>query len=375
MDPGPLATYLPTLVRYILVALGLGIAMYLFYRVQIRIGVNHEAATGRTLVAPWVIGFIIFSVFPIGASLYLSFTEYNLFKPPEWVGLQNYRELFDVDFGILQSREQRTSDVVARGHKEIFRLEVGNGGIVMGAGRADFWRAVKLTLPYAFLSVPLGLIGSLAVAMLLNQKVKFLGMWRVIYYMPAILPAVATAVLWRWIFTPESGLLNNALMPLYRVLGLPTPRWFSDPNLAMTAFIIISFWGVFGANSVILLAGLKGIPQELYEAADIDGAGGWAKFRNVTIPMLSPALFYNLVVSTIGALQVFDIAAFIPTPASAGTFLNWLIFQEAFNFREMGMASAMGWLLLLLILALTAVIFRSSQAWVFYQGAREEAAA
>jgi multiple sugar transport system permease protein len=141
----------------------------------------------------------------------------------------------------------------------------------------------------------------------------------------------------------------------------------------MPAFIIISLWGVFGANSVILLAGLKGIPQELYEAAEIDGAGPWAKFRHVTIPMLSPALFYNLVVSTIGALQVFEVAAFIPTPASVGTFLNWWIYQEAFSFRNMGIASAEGWIMLVIILALTALIFRSSQAWVFYQGAREEA--
>ena len=131
---------------------------------------------------------------------------------------------------------------------------------------------------------------------------------------------------------------------------------------------------MFGANSVILLAGLKGIPHELYEAASIDGAGNWAKFRHVTIPMLSPSLFYNLVTSTIAAVQVFEIAAFIPTPASTGTFLNWLIYQQAFNYQQMGLASAMGWIMLLLILAMTLLIFRSSSAWVFYQGAREEAA-
>jgi multiple sugar transport system permease protein len=142
----------------------------------------------------------------------------------------------------------------------------------------------------------------------------------------------------------------------------------------MPAFILISLWGVFGANSVILLAGLKGIPQELYEAADIDGANNWVKFRHITVPMLSPALFYNLVVSIIGALQTFDVAAFIQTPPSVGTFLNWRIYQEAFEFRHMGLASAMGWIMLVIILALTAVVFRSSSAWVFYQGAREGAA-
>jgi multiple sugar transport system permease protein len=138
-------------------------------------------------------------------------------------------------------------------------------------------------------------------------------------------------------------------------------------------FVIISLWGVFGATSVILLAGLKGIPKELYEAVDIDGGGEWAKFRNVTIPMLSPALFYNLITSLIGALQVFEVAAFISTPAASGTFLNWLIYQEAFSFRNMGVASAMAWVMLVLIVGLTLLVFRSSQAWVFYQGAREGA--
>jgi multiple sugar transport system permease protein len=191
--------------------------------------------------------------------------------------------------------------------------------------------------------------------------------------MPAMLPAVATALLWRWMFS-QSGIINSLTSPIWRGFGWEAPRWFTDPALALPAFIIISLWGVFGANSVILLAGLKGIPQELYEAASIDGADNWAKFRYVTIPMLSPALFYNLVTGTIGALQVFEIAAFIETPAAVGTFLNWLIYQEAFNLRNMGMASAMAWIMLLIILALTALIFRSSSAWVFYQGAREEAA-
>lgn len=372
MDLGVLETYLPTLIRYIGVAIGLGVLVYLVYRVQIFLGINREAATGRALVMPWVAGFLIFNVFTIGSSLYLSFTDYNLFRAPQWVGLENYQELFSIDIAPLESRDQRSSEVLERRYDEILRVEIGDGGVVVGAREEAFWRSVKLTLPYAFISVPLGLIGSLAVALLLNQRVKGLSVWRVLYYMPAILPAVATALLWRWIFS-QGGLLNSSLRPVYQLLQIDTPSWFFDPALAMPAFIIISLWGVFGANSVILLAGLKGIPQELYEAADIDGAGAWAKFRNVTIPMLSPALFYNLVVSTIGALQIFEVAAFIETPASVGTFLNWLIYQEAFDLRNMGMASAMAWVMLLLILALTVLIFRSSQAWVFYQGEREGA--
>ncbi len=371
MDPGPLATYLPTLLRYAAVAIGLVVLMIVVYRVQVALGIKRDAATGRALVVPWLIGFLVFNLFPIGASLYLSFTEYNLFKAPEWIGATNYEQIFSLSVAPLESHEQRSSDVLPRRYDEILRVETGNGGFVLGAKEEGFWRAIKLTLPYAFLSVPIGLAGALAVALLLNQKVRYLGFWRVLFYMPAILPAVATALLWRWMFSPN-GLLNSALNPLYTILGLAKPNWFFDPALAMPAFIIISLWGVFGANSVILLAGLKGIPSELYEAAAIDGAGDWHKFRNVTIPMLSPALFYNLVTSTIAALQVFEVAAFIQTPDAVGTFLNWLIYREAFDLRHMGLASAMAWVLLLIILALTLLIFRSSEAWVFYQGAREE---
>ncbi|HLU09082.1 MAG TPA: sugar ABC transporter permease [Oceanobacillus sp.] len=372
-DPGALNTYLPTLVRYVLVMIGIGVIMLVVYRVQLALGIKREAATGRTLVMPWLIGFIVFNVFTIGASLYLSFTDYNLFRAPEWVGLENYQELFDISFGTLESRDQRSSDVLARRHDEIIRVEIGDGGFVIGARSDSFWRSMRLTLLYAILSVPIGLAGALGVALLLNQKVKFLGLWRVLFYMPAILPTVAMLLLWRWMFS-QNGIINSLTFPIWRLTSGEAPRWFTDPQLALPAFIIIGLWGVFGANSVILLAGLKGIPTDLYEAADIDGAGNWAKFRYVTIPMLSPALFYNLVTSMIAALQLFEVGAFIQTPESVGTFVNWLIYQEAFTLRNMGMASAMAWILLLIILALTALIFRSSSVWVFYQGAREERA-
>jgi multiple sugar transport system permease protein len=373
MDPGVLGSYTPTLLRYIGVALGLIVIMLVIYRVQLRFGVQSEAAAGRALVSPWVIGFLIFQLFPIGTSLYLSFTKYNLFKAPEWVGTDNFRELFSLQAVTFQSHDQLNSKTIQPGYEEVLHIDVGDSGLIVAAKQARFWRSIRLTLLYAFLSVPVGLIGAVGVALLLNQNVRGLGFWRVLYYMPAVLPAVATALLWRWIFSP-SGLLNAMLQPVLSLTSTEPPRWFSDPNLALPAFIIISLWGVFGANSVILLAGLKGIPQDLYEAASIDGAGGWAKFRNVTLPMLSPAIFYNLVVSTIAAIQVFEVAAFIPLPETAGTFLNWVIYREAFEFRRMGMASSMGWIMLLIILALTVLVFRSSSAWVFYQGSREEAA-
>jgi multiple sugar transport system permease protein len=276
--------------------------------------------------------------------------------------------LFNLSAARLDSASERSSDALPPRHDEIVRVTIGDGGFVLGAQESNFWRSMRLTVIYAIVTVPLGLAGALGVALLLNQKVRGVGIWRVLYY----LPAVATALLWRWMFS-SNGIVNASLSPFLGLLGLPTPQWLSDPALSPVLFIIISMWGIFGANSVILLAGLKGIPQELYESADIDGGGNWVKFRHVTIPMLSPALFYNLVTSLIGALQAFEVAAFIPTPTNAGTFVNWQIYQEAFNFRNMGMASAMAWILLLLIVALTALVFRSSSAWVFYQGTREGA--
>lgn len=368
-----LNSYLPTLLRYGLVMIGLGVIMFAVYKLQLWMGIKQEAAAGRTLVMPWLIGFLVFNVFTIGASLYLSFTEYNLFKAPEWVGMENYEALFELSYGQLESNEQRSSDVLPPRHEEIVRIETATGGIVLGAGQEDFWRSMRMTLTYAVLTVPFGLAASLGVAMLLNQNVRGLSIWRVLYYLPAILPAVATALLWRWMFS-QTGLINAGLSPLFSLLGIAPPSWLTNPSLILPVFVIVSLWGVFGANSVILLAGLKGIPKELYEAVDIDGGGEWPKFRHVTIPMLSPALFYNLITSTIAALQVFEVAAFIETPTNSGTFMNWLIYQQAFTFREMGMASAMAWILMLIIIALTALVFRSSSAWVFYQGAREGAA-
>lgn len=362
-----LDSYLPTLGRYVLVAIGLLVLMYVIYRVQLWFGIKREAATGRALVMPWVIGFLVFNLFPIGASLYLSFTEYNLFKPPEWVGTDNYKEIFSLKAAKLDDPDQRSREVLPRRYREVWRV----GSYVVGAKEEDFWISMKFTLTYAVLTIPLGLMGSLGVAMLLNQRVKGLSLWRVLFYTPSILPVVATALLWRWMFS-QNGIINTIFDPIYDLLSMEIPRWFTEPKMARPAFLIISMWGVFGANSVILLAGLKGIPQELYEAAALDGAGEWRKFRHVTLPMLSPSLFYILVVSTIGALQVFELAAFIPTSKEVGTFINWLIYREAFDTRHMGMASAMAWILTLVILAFTALIFRSSQAWVFYQGTREE---
>lgn len=325
-------SYFPTLTRWLLVGGGIMGIVILLNRGLQALGVKPEKARGFALISPWLLGFLIWSVFPFAYSFYLSFTEYNIFQPPEWVGVENYVRMFTDD--------------------------------------RDFWPSLRLTLLYGALNVPLGMAGALGVALLLNQNVKAIGIWRTIYYLPAVLPAAAVALLWRWMFSPTSGLINFFLQPFYALFNMTPLQWFTDPELVLPAFVIMGMWGVFGANSVILLAGLKNIPRHLYEAAAIDGANDVQKFWFVTIPMLSSTLFYTLITGVIGSLQLFTQAFFITIPSRAGTFMNVLIFEEAFSFRNMGYASALAWFLLLIILVLTLFMFRSSSAWVYYESAR-----
>lgn len=323
-------TYYPTLLRWLFTGgTILGLIVLLNWGLQ-RLGVKRETANGYALVLPMILGLLIWNIYPFAYSFYLSFTEYNIFQPPEWIGLENYRRIFT-------------------------------------EGR-NFYPSLRLTLSYAALNVPLGMLGALAVALVLNQKVKGIGVWRTIYYLPAVLPAAAVALLWRWMFSPSKGLINFFLQPGYRVFNIEPLQWFTDPNLVLPSFVIMGMWGVFGANTVILLAGLKNIPQHLYEVAELDGANQWQKFTNITIPMLSSTMFYTIVTGVIGSLQIFTQALFIVTPRQAGTFINVLIYNEAFNFRHMGYASALSWILLSIIIVLTLLIFRSSSLWVYYEG-------
>lgn len=385
-DPGAWNTYYPTFLRYLAVAVALGILMYGVYRLLRRVGIKHEPATGFTLVLPWIVGFLIFTVFPIGLSFYLSFTEYNiLWDVPRQLEdpLFNYKRALSIKIvelpegerpiQVLGTMEGPTPETVR--YRELDRFNLGDTTYVIGATDGYFLKGVWLTLRYAVISVPLGMIGALAVALLLNQNIRGVGFWRTLYYLPAVLPAAAVALLWFWLFAPNSGLINWFLSPIYELLGMERLGWFTDENLILPSFIIMGMWGIFGANTVILLAGLKNIPKDLYEAAAIDGAGTWKKFRHITIPMLSPALFYNLVTNMIGALTIFTQQAFIPTDRQDGWFVNWFIYNEAFNFGRMGYASALGWMLAVVIILLTLLIFRSSAAWVFYEGARQEGAA
>lgn len=286
---------------------------------------RREALSFYILISPWLIGFLVFLAYPMLRSLYLSFTSYNLLSPPEWVGLRNFERIL--------------SD-------------------------SDFWQSLKVTLLYALGSVPGGTLIALALAMVLAQKLRGVNVWRTIFFLPSILSSIAVAVLWSFIFRPKDGLLNMVL----GWFGIQGPDWLLSEQWALPAMIIMSWWSV-GGQIVIYLAGLKGIPEVLYEAAEIDGATSWAKFRFVTIPMLSPTIFFNVVLAIIGALQVFDVG-FVLTrggPNNATLFYMLNLYQRAFQMTQMGYASALAWILFIIIMGITLLVIRSSAAWVYYE--------
>lgn len=321
--------YVGTLARYLLTFAMMSLLCLGVYGLLRLVRVREETAAGYALITPWLAGFLVFTAGPILASLGLSFTSYDLFTSPKWVGLENYRWLF--------------SDIL------------------------DFWPSVKLTLAYAFFSVPLGVAGSLLVALLLSMDIRGIGAFRTIYYLPAVLPEVSVALLWRWIFNSEAGLLNVVLRPLFRMVGLRNPDWFGDPRFVLPAFVIMSIWGIFGINMVVFLAAIKNVPRVLYEAAEIDGAGPLARFWSVTLPQISPVVLLQVIMGIIGALQIFTVAMFARPTSAAGRFMNQLVYERGFLQLKMGEASAIAWVLFVIILALTLLIFRSSTAWVYYE--------
>jgi multiple sugar transport system permease protein len=286
---------------------------------------RRDTLDGYLFILPVILGILIFNVGPMLTSLYWSFTKYPILRSPEWIGLGNYIAMFT---------------------KEKY-----------------FWQAVKVTIIYAVTSVPLGITGSFILALLLNQRVKGIAFFRTAFYMPTVVPAIASLVLWGWLLNPDYGLVNAGL----KALHLPTSRFMGDPSSALMSMVLMSLWGI-GGGMVIYLAGLQGIPESLYEAAKIDGANEPQLFRYITMPLMTPTIFYNLVMGLIGAFQVF-MQAFVLTaggPLYATYFYNLMLYERAFRFTQMGMASAMAWVLLVAILALTLLVFRSSSMWVFY---------
>jgi multiple sugar transport system permease protein len=289
-----------------------------------------ERRWGLLFTAPAVLGFVIFTIGPMAASLVFSLTDWTIGGPARFIGAGNYTRL---------------------GHDPLF------------------WKSLGVTSYYTLGVVPLTLIIGFAVAMLLNRGVRGRSFWRTIYYLPTLVPAVASSVLWIWIFNPDFGLLNSLL----RQAGLPTSNWIYSERAAVPSLVLMSMWG-FGNAMVIFLAGLQGVPRHLYEAVAIDGGGSWARFRHVTFPFMTPVIFYNLVTGVIGTFQVFN-QAYVMTrggPNDATEFYIYYLYTKAFTDSEIGYASALAWVLFVLVLVITVLLFRNARRWVFYEmgGAR-----
>lgn len=292
---------------------------------------RREAIAGYLFITPAVLGFIFFIAGPLLISLALSFTEYRLIRPPRWIGLDNYRQML--------------------------------GDELVG-------QAVKVTLLYAVAALPLQLALGLGLALLLNMRLKAVAFWRTIFYLPAVISGVAIAVLWSWILNPEFGLLNTAL----RLVGIHGPNWLGDTRTALPSLVMISLWTV-GASTLIYLAGLQGIPTELYEAADIDGANTSAKLFRITLPLLSPVIFFNLVIGLIGVFQFFTEPFIMTQGGPEQSTLTYMLhlYRNGFSYFKMGYASALAWVLFLFVLALTLLVFRSTPFWVYYDSQRDNA--
>jgi multiple sugar transport system permease protein len=289
----------------------------------------HDALWGYLFLLPWLIGLIVFWLGPILLSLALSFTEYDIISPPRFNGLANY-------------------------HKAFFEDQL-------------FWPSIVRTLVYSLVVVPVGLLGALGLALLLNRGLRGTNVFRATFYVPTLTPAVALALLWSWLLQPEIGPVNVVL----RALGLPAPTWLASKEWALPSIMIINLWASIGGSAMLIfLAGLQGVPQELTEAAELDGAGAWGKFRHVTLPMISPTFFFNFILGVIGALKVFT-TAFVATqggPAYATWFFALHIYQQAFSFFKMGYGSALAWIFVVLLLLFTYFQIVLSRRWVYYAG-------
>lgn len=287
------------------------------------------ALWGYLFLLPWLVGLIVFIVGPMIASLYLSLTEYDILSAPTFVGLANYHQAFFSD--------------------------------------PQFWPSILRTLEYGVLTVPLGLLGSLLLAILLNRQIRGIGAFRTFFFLPSLTPTAALALLWIWLFDPNFGVVNEVL----RAVGLPGPGWFASPQWALPAVALTTLWASWGGSTMLIfLAGLQGVDRSLLEAADIDGAGRWRKFWSVTLPLISPTMFFNFILGMIAALQVFTVA-YVATeggPNYATWFYALHLYNQAFKYFQMGYGSALAWLFVLILLIFTGIQLRFSRTWVHYDG-------
>jgi multiple sugar transport system permease protein len=282
---------------------------------------------GLAFISPWIIGFLGFTLYPLAASLYYSFTDYSLFGSPKWVGLQNYARLF---------------------------------------ADPKFFKSFGNTVVFSVAVVPASIVLAMGLAILLNNNLRGNSIYRTLVFMPSVVPAVASAVVWVWILSPQWGLLNGLL----RLINLPGPPWLNSPDWAKPALLIVTLW-MIGSDMVLYLAGLQEIPLDYYEAAELDGASSFQKVVYITVPLLTPIMFFHLINAFIWSFQYFSIPYIISVqgsgrPADSLLFYSLYLYQNAFRYLKMGYASAMAWLLFLLVMVCTVIILRTSKRWVNY---------
>ncbi len=287
---------------------------------------RREATEGLLGISPWLIGFLLFTAGPFVVSIVLSMTDWRIMIAPKFVGLQNYVQILTND--------------------------------------PNFWQSIRVTFTYVALALPLGLFAGLGLSLLLNQKVPGARAFGTLFYLPAVLSGVSVALMWMWLLNPDYGVVNTML----GLIGIQGPNWFWDPDWALPSVVLMSLWRV-GGSAIIYLAGLQNISPHLYEAAEIDGAGRLAKLRHITIPMLTPTIFFQLVMELIDAFQVFTVIYVITDggPMRSTLFYMFYMFRTAFEDFDMGYASALAWIMGVIILGFTALVFKSSPLWVFYE--------
>jgi multiple sugar transport system permease protein len=289
--------------------------------------VGSEGRWALLFLAPTIIGLVFLSAGPILATLGISLTEWDLLTVPQWVGLDNFTKL---------------------------------------AGDPRFQVALRNTSFYTLISVPLGMVLALGLALALNQGLRGIALIRTSYFLPVVTSATAVGLVWAWIYAPSGGILNQ----LIGIFGLPAQKWISDPFWAMPAIILMSTWQGLGTSVIIFLAGLQGVPQEYYDAASVDGAGRWSRFRNVTLPLLTPSIFFTGILALISAFQIFDqvfVLARPGKPTDATVTLVYFIYENGFKNFKMGYAAAASWIMFLIVAVLTWLYFRSQRRWVHYQ--------
>jgi multiple sugar transport system permease protein len=291
-----------------------------------------EAVWGWLLIIPAVLGLILFKFGPVIASLYFSFTKYDILTPPKWIALDNYKRLL--------------TDA--------------------------FWtKSIQVTLNYSVLFIPLSIIVAYVIALLMSQNIRGISVYRTMWYLPSLVPTVASAVVWRWALNPEFGPVNYPL----RVLGFSAPGWLTDPHWIIPAVVLIQLWGL-GNAALIFLAAIKGVPETYYEAAEVDGASSWTRFWNITIPMTSSVIFFQMIMSVIASFQVFGVAYILFSgqtttdpagPGNSALFYVLYTYRNAFGYFRNGYASAMAWVIFAVILLLTLLLFRTQKLWVYYE--------